>query len=536
MKQVLSVAMAAMVFVTMFAQSAQANIFGHHRRVVKPIAKPVAKPVVNRIAKPIANPAVKPVPAKPVAKPAPVKPAPVKPAPVAGRGVVDSVSKQLQRMRGLSTSFCFAVENGAVTGVDADKPVRTASVTKTITTFWAINSYGPNYQYKTKFTYQASNKELHISGSYDPFFDRDRIYVLLADLNKKGIKEISRLTFEKNFWLNTDANNWRYKSGMNREHVFMSELHPYKTAAGDMDQVKGDLEVFFNTSQWTAEQKKKYALSRSMNSLAGLPSAVSMKTDSVALVPSNPLSGKPDIVTFEAKSAPLKMYLKEMNIHSINPYADELFFSLGGKEKFDADMAKLGYGDQLKGVLAGSGVNLVNGPSSFQDRGDSMISCSTVVRLIRRLDQQLEAMGLDLSDVMAAPGMPNENATWQDPTNSLVVKTGTMKNPFPLRNLAGVEETRSGEVYFGIFIDGPVKRGQHGHSGEVTTALTAMNANHFQRTRVTESKYAYQPIKEFSHLAPSQPTAPLSTLAPAKPASPVVNPPQLNVDPSILLI
>jgi D-alanyl-D-alanine carboxypeptidase len=495
--------------------------------------------------------------------------------------VVNDVSAQLKRIAGTKAAFCFAVEDGAVTGYNENDPVRTASVTKTLTTFWAVERLGPDFQYTTKIYYQPSNHEMHIEGQRDPFFDRDRMYTLLADLNRKGVKKIDHLTFDSNFWFWPDATELRYLShslgggarrsasakgkakggakkvatapkahakhhaksasnesqpviadrspasakakgkgkgkasahkgkgarragGVTFKNFVEAESHTDRTLAGDPERIMTYLKISFNTAGWSGEMKSRYQRSRSMNPVLELPQSVSMEAPSIDTVtPSNnPLKGKPGVFVFVIKSAPIRTYLKIMNIWSINPYAEELFFSLGGKSELEAFMQKnYGFGARVSNINSGSGVNL-HGDS----RSDSTVSCSTVVRMIRQMDMDLESKWkLDLSDVMAVPG--NDGGTWIDPTKTLVVKTGTLNHPTASKNLAGVEETKEGEVYFGIFVD---RRG--GNSGNVRRALSAMQKN-FHGVPVQEKSYTFQPYWPCTHMALVSPSAPAVNIA-----------------------
>jgi D-alanyl-D-alanine carboxypeptidase len=431
--------------------------------------------------------------------------------------VTADVATQLKRIKGTKTAFCFAVEDGTVKGVNENEPVRPASVMKTLTTYWAVKTLGPNYQYTTHVFVNPETKDVHIAGSKDPFFDKDRLFVLLADLNRKGLTQIHHLTVDKDFWYWPKATEFRYLSTViprggsskkarrgskgrapagrrrkphsPRELFFMSEEHTPQTIAGDEPTIKTALEMSFNTAGWSQELRDRYAKSRLMNPDANLPGDVKMKTDSVAFSQANPLVGQPHVFEFEIQSAPLRMYLKEMNIRSSNPNADELFFSLGGKPGFQAFMRSIGMGPQAANVNSGSGVNLSN---TNKNRGDTYLSCSTVVQVIHRMDKELEAQHLDLSDVLAVPG--NDHGTWEDSSKSLVVKTGTMVEPLPVRNLAGVKETTQGEVYFGIFLDG-----KNGKTGPLRDVLTKMS-RHFRGTVVEERPYKFGPIGTWTHM------------------------------------
>ena len=277
---------------------------------------------------------------------------------------------------------------------------------------------------------------------------------------------------------------------INFKHFVEAESHTDKTLAGDPERISAYLKSGFNTDTWSSWMKERYQKSRSLNPSLSLPASVKMKTDSIDFLrtENNPLKGKPGVYEFIVKSAPIRNYLKMMNIWSINPYAEEIFFSLGGKPAFQAFMqAKLGFGSKVSDVNTGSGVNMHG-----DKRNDSMVSCSTVVSMIRLMDQDLEKKGLDLADVLSVPG--NDGGTWTDASKTLVVKTGTLNHPTPAKNLAGVEETTKGEVYFGFFID---HRG--GNKYFLLKALNAMRSD-FHGVQVKESSYSFNPSGTFNHL------------------------------------
>ncbi len=456
-----------------------------------------------------------------------------------------------KKMAGSKAAFCLAIENGPIKGYNEDQLVRTASVTKTMTTFWAVEQLGPNFQYSSKIYYQASNHELHIEGQRDPFFDRDRIFTLLADLNRRGITHLDRLTVDSNFWFWPDATEIRYLGGagydrkayshpkksafrQRRRHAMLSpqvstrepasifslgnkpfklfveaETHTDQTLAGKPDKIMIYLAAAMNTDRWNDGLKSRYQRARKLNPGLNLPDQVKMSIDKIDIVlpTANPLSGKPGVAKFEIKSAPIKNFLKLMNIWSINPWAEEIFFSLGGKARFQSFMqAKYGYGERVADMNSGSGVNLHGA-----NRDDSMLSCSTVVSMIRTMNLDLESKyKMNLSDVLSVPG--KDGGTWHDETDSLIVKTGTLNHPTPAKNLAGAAETTSGEVYFGIFVD---RRG--GKIGTVRTLLTHFQ-RHFRPVKVKESPYIFSPFSSYTHMTE------LSTLpSPRQPAPPPVS-------------
>lgn len=341
---------------------------------------------------------------------------------------------------GASSAFCYVLENGEISGVNADQPVRIASVMKTLTTLWAVDTYGPNFEFSTKVFYQPSTKELHIQGARDPFFDRDRLYLLLSDLNKAGIKELNRLTIDGAFLYNADLFEFEYQPSRSKEFMY-TEAH----ADGPLgrDGLAEKMRSAFNTDEWFSGKKARYQQTVSRNPTSGLVAKLEMKTASVQVMQGNPLAGKPGVVVFQTKSRPLMHYLKKMNLHSLNATADELFYSMGGAPafvKFLGDRYRMG--TDAVDVHTGSGLPL------HSPRNDTSISCSSTVKLIRRLDVILESQGLDLADVMMVAGL-DARATYKDGSQALVVKTGTLTG---VKNLAGNANTSQGEVYFGIFL------------------------------------------------------------------------------------
>lgn len=382
------------------------------------------------------------------------------------------VRTQMRRIGAPTSSFCYAIEEGKIQGVNADKPVRVASVMKLMTTFWAVEALGPNYRYTTKIFVQPATGKMHIAGSRDPFFDRDRLYLLISDLNKLGIKSASQITADKSFRIDFDATEFQY----NRTFAH-TEAHSDASMADD--NIKDKLMLGFNSDGWWNARKERVRTVRSRNPDTGMQQTLTFKTNSTDVVDSNPLAGQPGVVQFEIRSAPLKVYLKQMNILSINPVADELFHSMGGEPGFRKFLQdKYGMGDAAVDVHTGSGLPI------HDPRNDTSITCGNVVRMIRRMDLDLEKnYKMDLADVMMVAGVDTTaGATFSEGSRSLIVKTGTLTAPGSVaKNLAGVQETSAGEVYFGIFM-----QDRAANSGNVRRVLSSMMSN-FRAKRVERS-------------------------------------------------
>ncbi|MES2854846.1 MAG: hypothetical protein V4692_03230, partial [Bdellovibrionota bacterium] len=119
-------------------------------------------------------------------------------------------------------------------------------------------------------------------------------------------------------------------------------------------------------------------------------------------------------------------------------------------------------------------------------RNDTTISCSSVVRLIRRLDWNLEQKyQLDLADIMMISGV-DTGATYSDGSKALVVKSGTLNG---VKNLAGAASTTAGEVYFGVFLEG---RGANGAG--VSNVVANLKSNYTMK-RIQRSSFAFDPLE-----------------------------------------
>lgn len=389
--------------------------------------------------------------------------------------VVKSVRNQLRNLNNTG-AFCYVVEGGQVQGVNADQPVRIASVMKLMTTFWALETLGgPNARLKTTVYYRPASGELHIEGSRDPFLNRDRFFLLISDLNRLGIKSVTRLTADENFRMGLELFNPVFN---------LSEGHSARSTS--IVSAQGLLDAF-NTKNWWGSRQGYYSQLRRNNPTLNLVSKLSLDVDKTATYRGNPLNGQAGVVKFEFKSAPLGEYLKKINILSVNPAADELFWSLGGPKGFQKFLERnYQLGDAAEDVNTGSGLPFYN-----PNRDDTSMTCSAVVRLIRRMDMNLEQKyEMDLADVMMISGIDTERgATFNDGSGSLIVKTGTLTAPGAVaKNLAGVMQTTQGEVYFGIFLNGPGS-----NSGNVRSALSKL-ASKYRRVRVDRRKFTWQQL------------------------------------------
>lgn len=349
-----------------------------------------------------------------------------------------------------ASSFCYSLENdNTVQGINVDEPVRIASVMKVITSFWAVYTFGPNYRFTTKIYYSPSQESLHIEGSRDPFFDRDRLLYLLSNLNQHGIKHLKQVTSDSNFYFNVNLFEFLYDDSYSGQASYKhNELHT--KWLHDRESQLSDLHTYFNTADWWTSRRDRYArFATNERGNVEFANEIEFSSEAIDVVDQNPIAGAPDLQVLEVVSRPIRHYLKFMNMLSLNPVADEVFQSMGGAPSLQKFMStQLSMNREFKDVYAGSGLDIKSGSSRF----DTKVSCATVVRLLKKMDLDLrKSYKMSLSNLMMISGV--DEGTWGSPTKALVVKTGTLTSPgYTARNLAGRADTANGQVYFGVFM------------------------------------------------------------------------------------
>jgi D-alanyl-D-alanine carboxypeptidase/D-alanyl-D-alanine-endopeptidase (penicillin-binding protein 4) len=344
-------------------------------------------------------------------------------------------------------SYCLKSDSGGITGQNVHKKVTIASVAKLITSLFAIEKLGSDYQYETKFYFNG--KKLHIAGSLDPVFSKRKLFFLLSQFNNLGINELEEISFDKKVMVFTKA------EGYTGEVIRVSSA---RTAA--------NLKDFWHTPSWnklkTAYKEfiqqtpshiiKELQIERNLENLSMKVGKVTSKEMSTI-----------DLEGYSHLSPALEVYLKYTNLVSNNYIADKVFDKLGGEKAFDdyfetiADevnpdhrQTREGYKSNERTVkmFTGSGLNTAREGR----RVDNFANCSTVVGLIKRLDDILERSGSVIQKVVAVPG--RDGGTFRRRLRSerfketMVAKTGTL---YHTSALAGMINAKSGRSYFGIF-------------------------------------------------------------------------------------
>lgn len=326
-------------------------------------------------------------------------------------------------------SYCYTDQQGLIQGENIETKVRLASVTKLLTSLWAIERLGIDFKYETKLYLKDGN--LHIAGSVDPFLGNEKMFFLLSQLNDLGIRKFDTVTFDKYIQIFPKAQDY-------------TDEYPLITRATNAQNLK----MYFNTKSWSSELKAEYVR------IAGLHpnrfrKSVQFEMGMAQYVDRNPYEFDRDAKILTLSSPALYKYLKEINVQSNNYAAQTIFLRLGGAdamEKFLSDR----FNKTLDSIYlyTGSGLPLIkNG-----ERMDNYANCQIMVELISALKTSVINKGRALKDVLAVPGSDAgtfANRPFPDQyKNSFLAKTGTLMHT---STLAGAMSTRDGLSFYGIF-------------------------------------------------------------------------------------
>ena len=325
-------------------------------------------------------------------------------------------------------AYCYTDERGSLKGKNVDIRVRLASVSKLLTSLWAIEERGVNYTHDTKLYIKGKN--LHIQGSYDPFMNHQKMMFLVSQLNTLGYTHFDKITYDKKIQINPTAEK------------ILSDVTPV-TRAGNGAYLK----MYFNTASWSTDLKNIYNTYASLAKTGRFLETVEFSADHVEFSLENPLG--PDAKVLTLTSPKLYQYLKETNVKSNNYTSHTIFDNLGGAasfQKFLADRYSLTT-NQIQ-LYTGSGLSI----SVSGKRLDNYATCAVITSLISELKASAERQNKKVSDIVAVPG--NDTGTFKnrlnssDYKNTFVAKTGTL---FHTSTLAGAMNTKNGYSFFGVF-------------------------------------------------------------------------------------
>jgi D-alanyl-D-alanine carboxypeptidase/D-alanyl-D-alanine-endopeptidase (penicillin-binding protein 4) len=352
-------------------------------------------------------------------------------------------------------SYCYTDEHGHLFGVNLDIRVRLASVSKLLTSLWAVEKLGLDYKYQTKLFIKGTN--LHIQGSLDPFLGNEKMFFLLSQLNDLGYSKFDTITFDKIIQINPSAE-------------IHSDQYPLITRASNARNLK----MYFNTDSWSADLKSEYARVASVAPKGKFRPIVQFHIGDAQYVDANPYENDQEAKILTLSSPALYKYLKEINVQSNNYAAHTIFLQLGGEARFEKFISDR-YSKTSDSIHFYTGSGLPSVQNGI--RRDNYSTCATTIELIAALKESTERQGKKLEDLVAVPG--SDAGTFSnrifpaDYKNAFVAKTGTLVHT---STLAGAMSTQKGFSFYGIFNQSTdIEGSKLVQNGMVKSVMTEMN-------------------------------------------------------------
>lgn len=347
-------------------------------------------------------------------------------------------------------SMCTMRANSQSKVIEGDKnkddKFPLASISKVVTSLWALEKLGANYRYTTKIHVTPVGNDtfdVHIQGGRDPIFGRNASYFLISELNRLNVpvKKIENLTFDENFLLDWLAEEKPRIGG---------DTPYYETMQEQAEAVRKSLIQDFAT----AINSTYYNSLRLRSAKAGIEMAKSPKVSvrRVEFKSSKQFSKEDDTQTLLYKSAPLHTIIKRMNNQSNNYIADHLFWNLGGRAEFSKYVEKTLSMDSSDIVFyLGSGNN-----ADYLNDSDKALyneaTCEAMIKVLYRMDQVMEKIGMELTSVLAVAGVDKGSTVagyGGYMAGSMMAKTGSVNKA---KTLSGVVNTKNGEIYFTVLM------------------------------------------------------------------------------------
>lgn len=347
-------------------------------------------------------------------------------------------------------SMCTMKKSSSGTIIEGDKNMDEkfplASISKVVTSLWAIEKLGADYRFQTKLHVNkigADTYDVHIEGSRDPIFGRNASYFVISELNRQNInvKKIENLTFDENFLLDWLAEESPRVAG---------DTPYYDTIEKQTAAVRNSLLADFSS----AFKKDKYAELKAKAAKAGIQMAAAPTIDvrRVEFKPKASFAKGPNTTTLLYQSAPLHIILKRMNNQSNNYIADHLYWNLGGTtefNKFVQALLSLDKDDIEFYLGSGNNANYIIDPNK---NIYNEATCKTMVKVLYRMNTTLSESGYNLSDVMAVAGMDRASTVASyggNFTDTTTVKTGSVNKA---KTLAGTVSTKNGVIFFAVLM------------------------------------------------------------------------------------
>ncbi len=314
-----------------------------------------------------------------------------------------------------------------------------ASLSKVITTAWALKKLGPDHiiestWYLKPVNEQAGIFDAYLKTNYDPVFNIEKILYSLSLMQSAGVYQIRDLVIDETTRI--------YLSALTQPHI---ELDQVPISSSESAQ---NLQLILNSENWSTQTQdaKQRLLGWATKNKKNVRVPAQFSVRSVQVRSSDKIAIGEYTKQINLKSSSLLKYLKNLNVFSNNYISDSLFWYLGGVndfQKFQSNELQLN-SKELR-LFTGSGL----ADSSSGVRKDNVCTCAAMLKVLNYIDVLAQKNGLNLGHFLYNPS-EDLNGTFESNlnfTNQVVIKTGRLFEN-PALNVAGIASTEKGSLYF----------------------------------------------------------------------------------------
>lgn len=318
-------------------------------------------------------------------------------------------------------SYCYE-DQGQILGYRTHEKQRIASLTKLLTTLLAVKKMDLHTRFQTRI--YITDKRIHIAGGQDPYWEEDKLLLLLKSFNEQGIYEIDELSFDENFIFTDLA--FGSHADITPSHT-AERLRHLLSAAGK----KTVASLWLNVRSFGSEE--------GINLPATAPR---FRAKKIRIAGTNPLENE-NPQAFEHVSKTMAEILKSMNVMSKNHVAQNIFRRFTQDQDFEAFMLDLGFSSSEFTINNGSGL-----PTLSLARQDNEATCSLILRSLVILESEIKNQGHALSDILAVAGSTDlgsfrhrfKKYPWL--SSGLMAKTGTLRHTSSLAGYLSLDRLK----------------------------------------------------------------------------------------------
>ena len=338
-------------------------------------------------------------------------------------------------------SYCevLSTDNNTYSGYRDQKLYPLASLSKIITTAWALKKLGPDHTIESTWYFKPVNEQAgvfdaYLKTNYDPVFNIEKILYSLSLMQSAGIYQIRNLIIDETTRI--------YLSATTQPHI---ELDQIPISSSESVQ---NLRLILNSENWSSQTQaaKQRLLTWAAKNKKNVNIPAKFSVEKVEFKSSDEIAVNSYTKKINLKSASLLKYLKNLNVYSNNYISDVLFWYLGGLHDFRKfQISELELTDTELQLFTGSGL----ADATTGIRKDNLGTCTAMLKILNYIDLIAQKNGLNLGHFLYNPTQ-DLDGTFESKlnfTNQVVIKTGRLFEK-PALNVAGIASTNKGSLYF----------------------------------------------------------------------------------------